>query len=547
MLRVIPLGGLGEVGLNTMVIEHGDERLLIDAGLLFPRADMHGVEIVVPDYSFLQDLPERLTGIVLTHAHEDHIGALPYLLREVPVPVYGTPFTLAVARHKLEEQGVRADLRAFGPGESFRLGTAFKVEPVRVTHSVPDAVGLVVRTPSGTIVHTGDFKLDAMPIDGQLTDLRRLGEVAEEGVTALLSDSTNAEVLGTTGSEQLVRESFARIVKPATGRVIVAMFGSHLHRVQHLLWLAQETGRKVVIAGRSLQRNVELARQEQILKVPDGLLVAFEEAPGLAPGKTLILCTGAQAEPRSALSQMVNPEPGTIRVGKGDLVVLSSRTIPGNEMLVTGLINRLLMRGATVVTANSEPGIHVSGHASRDEQRKMIEVVRPRHFIPIHGEYRHLLSHRGLALECGLTPEQALLLTNGDLVDFGPGGGFSMGHVRAGQLMMKRDGMLPLSPSSLAERKWLAETGLVFVVVVLEQGGGKIRSGPTVVGQGLQAEEQAALGLAAEGAKLALDEVSNAVRGDDERVREELVRGVRRVFKQLLGTRPQVLPLVVRL
>lgn len=547
MLRVIPLGGLGEVGLNTLVLEHGDERLLIDCGIMFPRQGQPGVDIVVPDFTWLLERPEALTGIVLTHAHEDHLGALPYLLRDVQVPVYGTPFTLAVARHRLEEAGVEAELRPIGPKEPFTLGQHFTVEPIRVTHSVPDAVGLVVKTPSATLVHSGDFKLDGTPLDGKHTDLERLAELGDQGVTALLSDSTNAEVPGWTGSERVVKEAFERLLTSARGRVAIAMFGSHLHRVQHTLELAERFGRKVVLSGRSLQRNVELARGVGLLRVPEGLLVPYEGARDVPPEKLLMLTTGAQAELRSGLTGLLPPNSNPVGLEPGDLVILSSRTIPGNEPNVTAAINRLLARGIRVVYPAIDGAVHVSGHASRDEQKKLLETVRPRHFVPIHGELRHLLQHAGLARELGFTDARLSVLTDGDVLGLDARAATPQGRVPIGQLLMRREATGVVTEAALAERRGLADAGLVVAVVVLERGGGKVLSGPTVHGLGLTTEETAALPLAAEGARLALAELSEAIRGDDERVREEVVRGVRRVFKQALGTRPAVLPMVVRL
>lgn len=547
MLKVIPLGGLGEVGMNTMVLEHAGERLLIDCGLMFPRGDQFGVDVVLPDFTWLKDSAESLKGIVLTHAHEDHIGALPWLLREVNVPVYGTPFTLALARHRLAEVGITGDLREMEPRHEFALGDTFRIEPIRVTHSVPDAVGLAIKTPSATAIHTGDFKLDGMPIDGRMTDLDRLGELGDEGVSVLLSDSTNSEVAGWTGSEQLVRETFERIFNDTKGRLIIAMFGSHLHRVRHAIELARKFGRRVLLMGRSLQRNVELAQAVGIFEPYKDVLVPFEAAPHIPGSQLLILCTGAQAEPRSALQMMLQTDPGPLRLEQTDTVILSSRTIPGNEPGVSGLINRLLARKVKVITSTLEPGIHVSGHASQDEQKKVLEVVRPKNFVPIHGELRHLHRHLLLAKEVGLRDDQLFLTSNGDVLGLDADGARTLGRVPVGKQLMRREGVAPVSEAALQERRWLAETGLVVAVVVLQMGSGKILTGPVLQSQALQGDELAALPLATEGAKKNLTELSEAMRGDDARVREELIRGIRRVFKQLLGTRPTVVPIVVRL
>ena len=547
MIRVIPLGGLGEIGLNTMVIEHHDERILIDCGLMFPRADQLGVDVVLPDFSWVKDSPDSLKAIVLTHAHEDHVGALPWLLRELNVPVYGTRFTLAIARHKLEEAGIRADLREFETRHPVRIGAQFTVEPIRVTHSVPDAVALAVTTSSGTIIHTGDFKLDGMPVDGQLTDLERFGELGERGVEVLLSDSTNAEVPGTTGSEQSVRDTFERLFATATGRIVIAMFGSHLHRVRSAIGLAQQFGRKVILAGRSLQRNVELARQAGIFEIPDGILFTWDTVNEVIREKQIVLCTGAQAEPQAALTKMLSNEPGPLRLERDDTVILSSRTIPGNEQGVAALLNRLFARGAKVIYSGIEPGIHVSGHGAQDEQKRMIETVAPKHFVPIHGELRHLHSHRNLARRSGLPDERTFVMTDGDVMGFSSAEpAKSLGRVPIGHLLTRRESYGTVTEAALSERRALAEAGLVIVIVALEPSGSTIRSGPTVYAQGLQGDELTALSLSAEGARLALSEISAAFRTDDERVREELTRGVRRVFKQLLGTRPNVLPIVLR-
>lgn len=544
MLKVIPLGGLGEVGMNAMVLEHGGQRLLVDCGLMFPRGDQLGVEVVLPDFSWLFDAPEALTGVVLTHAHEDHLGALPWLLRELKVPVYGTRFTLALARHRLQEAGLEVELREVAPREPFPVGEQFTVEALRVTHSVPDAVGLSITTASGRVVHTGDFKLDGFPVDGQVTDLERLGELGDEGAALLLSDSTNAERPGWTGSEQLVRDTFARLIAQTRGRLIITLFGSHLFRVQHAVTLAREHGRRVLLLGRSLQRNVRLAQETGIFGQHADVLVDFDDAPRVPREQLIILCTGAQAEERSALQNLLNPEPGPLRLDAQDTVIFSSRTIPGNEPLVSELINRLLARGVKVITAGMEPGVHVSGHASQDEQQKMIDTVRPKHFVPIHGELRHLHRHLALAEALGVP---RTLVTNGEILGLDADGARLVGRIPTGKVLMRRDGVAPVSPEALKERRWLAESGLVVAVTVLQLGSGKVLSGPTLQAHALQRDEVAVLPLATDAARRGVLELSEAMRGDDARVREEVLRAIRRVFKQTLGARPTILPLVIRL
>ncbi|MCE9669541.1 ribonuclease J [Myxococcus stipitatus] len=546
MLQVIPLGGLGEIGLNSLVIACRGELLLIDAGLMFPAEGMPGVDIIIPDFTHLKQNAAQLKGVVLTHGHEDHLGALPYLLSEVPgVPIYATRFTLAMARHRLEELGVEADLREIEPREPFPVGTVFQVEASRVTHTVPDAVGFIVRTPEGTLIHTGDFKLDPDPIDGLRTDLERWGEAGEQGVLCLLSDSTNSELSEETGSERVVEQTFERLFRDATGRVVVALFSSNLHRVRHLLALAERLGRKVALQGRSMQRNVEMARQLGYLDVPDSLFVHVDTVPLLPPQRVMVLTTGAQGEPRAGLSQLAAGD-GPVRLGPGDLVVLSSRPIPGNERVVGALIDELHWRGARVAYAQVEPGVHVSGHASRPQQKRVLELVKPRHFIPVHGEGRHLHRHLATARESGLEPAQCLLAQDGDVVSFQDGLGRFTGSVPSGRIFKDRFGSGVVTADTLQERVRLSETGLVAAVVVLQRDTQKLVAGPQLSGQGLSLDEQVLLPRVAQDARGLFEEMSPQLRGDDALVREELTRVVRRAFRLYTSKRPLVVPMVVR-
>lgn len=545
MLQVIPLGGLGEIGLNSLVIACRGEMLLIDAGLMFPSEGMPGVDIIIPDFTHLKQNAACLKGVVLTHGHEDHLGALPYLLGEVNVPVYGTRFTLAMARHRLDELGIEADLREIEPREPFAVGTMFKVEASRVTHTVPDAVGFIVRTPEGTLIHTGDFKLDPDPIDGLRTDLERWGEAGEEGVLCLLSDSTNSELTEETGSERVVEQTFERLFKDATGRIVVALFSSNLHRVRHLLALAERLGRKVALQGRSMVRNVEMARELGYLDVPDTLFVHPDTVPQLPPQRVLVLTTGAQGEPRAGLSQLASGD-GPFKLGPGDLVVLSSRPIPGNERGVGALIDQLHWRGARVAYAQVEPGVHVSGHASRPQQQRVLELVKPRHFIPVHGEGRHLHRHLATARESGLEPAQCLLAQDGDIVGFEEGRGRFTGSVTSGRVFKDRFGGGMVTADTLHERVRLSETGLVAAVVVLQRDTQRLVGGPQLSGQGLSLDEQVILPRVAQEARALFEELSVQLRGDDALVREELTRVVRRAFRLYTSKRPLVVPMVVR-
>jgi ribonuclease J len=416
-----------------------------------------------------------------------------------------------------------------------------------VTHSVPDAVGYLLETPEGTVVHTGDFKLDPSPIDGRTTDLERLGEAGERGVLCLLSDSTNADAQGETPSEQLVADTFARLLPTLTGRVVVALFASNLHRIRHLLALAERLGRKVVLLGRSMVRNVELGQEMGVLPTTRGLLVAPEESAQLPPEKVLVLTTGSQAEPRAGLSTLAWGGEGPIRLGPKDTVVFSSTPIPGNERAVGHLMDQLLWRGARVIHHRLEPGIHVSGHASRPQQQRVLELTKPRHFLPVHGELRMLLSHLALAREHGVAPPGLLLARNGDVVSFRDGVGGLSGTAPAGRILMERSSMMPLEPEVLSERQRMGEHGLLVATIVLDRSNNALMTGPTLTPQGLSAQEAALLPAVADEARGLFLELSPALRGDEALVREELARAVRRAHRARTGRRPWVLPVVVKI
>ena len=546
MLRVIPLGGLGEIGLNSMVFECRDELLLVDAGLLFPPPELPGVELIIPDFSYLRDAAAQLGAVLLTHAHEDHIGALPFLLRERTVPVYGTRLTLALVAERLDQMDVRADLREILPGEPFHPTPTFEVEAFRVAHSIPDAVGFLLRTPEGTLVHTGDFKLDQTPLDGRPTDLVRLEALADGEALCLLSDSTNAEVEGETPPERIVAETLDRLIPQAGGRVLVGLFASHLHRVQHVIHVCHRTGRRLVLAGRSLERNVDAARRAGRLEVPDGLLCSVEEAEGLLPHHVCILATGAQGEPRAALSQLLQPELEGLRIERGDTVLLSSRPIPGNERAVSTLINALLGAGARVVHAGIEPGLHVSGHAARAQQRRMLDAVRPRHFVPIHGELRQLTAHLDLARSAGFAAEQCFLARDGDVLGFARGQGAFWGKAHVGRVFESRAGGGDIALEALSARNRLARSGVVAVALTVSRDTGAYVGLPQLVGRGLTRDEERVLESAAFDLVPLLEELSPGVRGDDAFLREALVRVTRQVFRDRAARRPLILPILIR-
>ncbi len=566
MLRIAPLGGLEEFGLNCMLLEHGDDRVLVDCGIMFPTASMPGVGTVVPDLTAVLDAPEKLRAVVLTHGHEDHVGALSSLLARLHVPVYGLPLTLALAKNRLDELGIEADLREVGPRAPFKLSDTMSVELLRMAHSMPDAAGLALRTPSGTVIHTGDYKLDDDPLDGKPTDLERLGELGEEGVACLLADSTGAEQQHPTLNERWVAQHLEEIFARTEGRLILSTFASSLHRIRTAVELCARHGRKVVLMGRSMLRNVEMGRRMGVLEVPDAVFTSAEVALGLPRREVCVIATGSQAEPRSALAMMCQsaaphahgagdfdtpafePPPwASFRIEPGDTVVLSARAIPGNEREVGALIDSLLERGAKVLHGGSTPGIHVSGHASRPQQQRLIQTVRPGQFVPIHGERRMLHAHAELAVQSGVAKDRVHLLRNGDVLGLSGGRALRQGRMAAGRVFKDRWGRGKLSPSALVEREKLAELGILSAAILVDKAGPRIVQGPALEGRGLSREELAHLPEVALDARAALEAVSPQMLGDDAFVREELVRVVRRAVKARTGKRPAVLPLVLYL
>jgi ribonuclease J len=542
-VRIIPLGGLGEIGLNMMLIESGDDVIAVDCGVMFPDPDeMPGIDYVIPDFSYAVAKRDGFRAVFLTHGHEDHIGALPYLLREAPVPVYGTPLTLALVSERLREHDLLegADLRPMRPRDRIETGP-FLVEPIRVTHSIADGIGLAIETPVGTIVHTGDFKLDPSPLDGEAPDYRRFAELGEDGVLLLCSDSTNVDRAGHTRSEMEVGEALRERFRRAEGRIIVATFASHIHRIQHVLSLAADHGRRVALLGMSMQRNVAIASELGYLRVPPGVLTTLEELAGTPAWRQVILSTGSQGEPNSALSLMASSEHRAVQVERGDLVIISARVIPGHERTVGRVINALLRLGAEVLYEDNA-FVHVSGHASQDDLKLMMNLTRPRFFVPVHGEYRHLLGHARLAQAVGIPADRVFLIEDGVGIELTKTAARVVGRYPVGRVLVDGKGVGDIGAVVLRDRQILAQDGLVAVAIVLDRRGALV-SGPDFATRGfVHVKENEAL---LDELKAAVVEALGARAADIVADREATGALVRTVVRQFITRRFQRKPIVL--
>jgi ribonuclease J len=549
-VRVVFLGGLGEIGRNCFCIELDGRVLVVDCGLMFPDADMPGVDLVLPDFTYLRERADRVEGVFLTHAHEDHAGGLAFLLRDVAVPIYGSPLSLGMARNRIEEAGMldRTDLIPVHDGERRKIGP-FDLQFIPVTHSVPHGFATAFYTPAGTIVHTGDFKLDLTPIDGRATDLALLGEIArrDKGVRLLLSDSTNAERPGYTESEATVgRRMEALFDAHRDQRIIVASFASHLHRVQQVAQAALDHGRRVAFLGRSMHHNVSLAREMGLLDVRSDRVIDIEDAPSYAPGEVCIICTGSQGEPLSALALMAAHEHKLVKVDADDLVVISAHAIPGNEANVARVIDGLHRAGAEVVHGTGA-GVHVSGHASQGELEFMLSLLQPDWFVPVHGEYRHLVHHARLARAVGVDPDHVLVCEDGDALTLGRNAiEVERRAVPAGYLYV--DGIVgDIGHGVLRDRKALAEEGVVVVIVTVDSSTGDPVSDPEIVTRGwvYAPEAEALLEEARDAVRASLAEISHEGAIDYETIRRHARRAVGRFINERTRRRPIVIPVVI--
>ncbi|WP_035068636.1 ribonuclease J [Nitratidesulfovibrio termitidis] len=543
-LTITPLGGLGEIGLNCQIWSTPDSMVLVDCGLMFPEDYHLGVDVVIPRFDHVLQNRHRVRGIVLTHAHEDHIGALPWLMPHLKAPIYGSRFTLALVEHKLREHGLadRVELVPVSPDAPLVLGDmTFRFLPV--CHSIIEGYALAVETPAGRVVHTGDFKIDPNPLSGPGTDLALFRDFAgDEGVRLLLSDSTNIERDGQSLGEREIMDTFRQLFDEAEGRIVVTLFSSHIQRIQEVFDLASEFGRKVVVSGRSLMNNIEIARNLGFLRAEAGMILDAVTMPPMADRDLVLLVTGSQGEPLSALSRIIMGEHKQLSIHRGDTVVMSSRFIPGNARAITKLINQLYRLGAEVYY-DKVRSIHASGHAHRDELRAMIETVRPRYFVPVHGEYRHLVKHCRLAQECGVAQERTIILENGDPITLTPDSVRFEEHVPVEFILVDGKGVGDVGHSVLKERHILGGEGMVIVVLVVDEMGWEVLHGPEMLSKGFVFEQH--YNHVLEDAKcIVLDIFENIPPGETERLQDRIRSSLRRFFRKVLERDPIVVPVV---
>jgi ribonuclease J len=544
-LRVIPLGGLGEVGKNMTVFEHEQGLLVVDAGLAFPRDEHLGVDLVLPDFSYLRDRGD-VRAVVLTHAHEDHVGALPYLLREVRVPqVWATRLTLGLVKSKLDEHGLlnAAELREIEPENGAVDIGPFRLEFVRMAHSVPDNVGILIETDAGRILHTSDWKLDHTPVDGFRTDVGRLAEIGNRGVDLLLCDSTNAERPGFTGSERLVGEAFRQIIPQRSGRVLVASFASNVHRMQQAIDVAVQTGRRVAVVGRSMRKNLNIAGNLGYLEVPEGAVIRPQDLEEYEPHEVLILCTGSQGEPLSALTRVAYRDHPAVQVERGDTVIISAKPVPGNELRVHDTINQLSKAGAEVLHEENAR-VHVSGHAMQEEIRTLYGLVRPRAVMPIHGEYRMQAANARLAQEAGVPASSIVLAENGSVVELRPGSVGIVDHVESGVTFVDGLGVGDIGDVALRDRRHMAEDGVLIVVATLASSNGTRTAAAELVARGFAETEPLLDEMRAEAENVLRECIDDGI-VEIKLLQEHLHDGIGQLVYDRTRRRPMILPVVV--
>src|SRR5277367_3823618 len=549
-LHIVPLGGLGEFGMNCMAVRWGDDIIVIDAGLMFPEAELLGVDIVVPDISYLTENRQKVKAIILTHGHEDHIGALPWMLSELNVPVWGTEFTLAYVEDKLDEHGLLddADLREMRPNERFKAGV-FTVHPIRVTHSLVDCVALAIHTPLGVIIHTGDFKVDPTPTDNKLFDLHTFAEYGKNGVLALFQDSTNVERKGYTPSERAVRRKFDEVFAHTKKRLFISCFSSSIHRINLAVQLAHEHGRKVAFLGRSMNNSAEIAEDLGYIEVPDGLVINPGEMKNFPAEKLCVLISGTQGEPMSALSRAAVDNHKHAKIEKGDTVVLSSRIIPGNEKTIYRMIDHLFRREAHVIYEDgSSPPIHVSGHASQDELKLIINLVKPRYFIPIHGEYRQLKLHAEMAGAMHSSVGSVMLIESGDILEFDELGARKAGRVNVGRVCIDSGSRTDVVEDLIIkDRRHLSEDGIVLPIIAINKLSGRVESSPEIVTRGFAPGEDGFVDGARQLVMQTLELSSNEEKADYGVIKEKIRADLKRYISKQTQKRPLIMPVILEI
>jgi len=542
VLEIIPIGGLGEIGKNMTAFRYGGEMMIVDCGISFPDNEMFGIDLVIPELSFLEENSRQILGLVATHGHEDHIGGIPYLLKKISIPVYGTKLTLGLVDAKLQEHGIKADLRRIEAGHKFKLG-CFHVETIRATHSVADSLALTIETPAGTVFHTGDFKIDYTPVDGDPMDFQKLAEIGRKGIDLMLCDSTNALRKGFTESEMTMGPILDEIFNDATSRIIIATFSSNVHRIQTIINTAVKHKRKIALSGRSMLRVMDLAVELGYITIPKGSLVDLDDIGGLPDKKLVIITTGSQGEPMSALTRMAAGDHRSVKIRRDDIVILSSSPIPGNEKTVSDVVNSLLGLGAKVIYSDIAD-IHVSGHASQEEIKLLISLMRPRFFMPVHGENKHLLRNAALAENLGIPRDHIIIAKNGNIVEMEKGMSLlSKRTVPAAPVFVDGLGVGDIGASVLRDRKLLSESGLILVVATIDSASGFIISGPEVISRGFVYERLSG-DLIEELRKTAEDELLQMEREGTED-REAMKARIRGVLKEYIYTRTQRSPVIL--
>lgn len=546
-LLLIPLGGLGEVGKNMMAVRYNNDIIVIDSGLMFPEDELLGIDIVIPDFSYLIENKDLIRGIVITHGHEDHVGALPYVLKEINAPVYGTKLTLGLVQAKLKENNLTgANLIPIRPRERIKLGESFSVEAFRVSHSIPDAVGYAVQTPVGIVLHTGDFKFDQTPVDGMVTDFSRISHYGEKGVLVMMSDSTNVERPGFTMSERVVGQTFDETFSQGRERIIVATFASNVHRIQQVINAAYKYNRKIAIVGRSMVNVANIAQEKGYLSFPEDIFIDIEEINNYPRNRVAVITTGSQGEPMSALTRMAMSDHRKVEIVPGDTVIISANPIPGNEKLVARTINQLYRLGAEVIY-EATSGIHVSGHASQEELKMMLNLVKPKFFVPVHGEYRHLIKHAKLAQQMGIPKENIFVAENGQVLEFDNKSGAVGSKVTSGRILIDGLGIGDVGNIVLRDRKQLSQDGIFIVVVTINKEANMLVSGPDIVSRGFvyvrEAEE-----LIEESKvqiKNVLDRCFDKKLTDWATIKSQVRDSLGRYLYEKTGRRPMIMPIIM--